>query len=218
MAGVNVTNVGTTYTNYEKGFIETLNSEARSHNMARKKKWTGKNIEGRIHLAWSTALGWSEDGGSFPSEDKNDYVAYNVGRRFFHAKIGLTNGVLATARRSPQVARDVLDSEVRGMMTAALKYYNGFFFKDGTGSVAELADAQLASSASDVPVDDSRMLWVGGEYDLYDATDSYVTKLGTVTVSDVEQSLDANGDALVNFDTTISTAAATDRLYWKAGS
>ena len=71
MAGVNIGNVGLTFTRFQEGVVETLNHTSKSRNFARNDdNCTGSHIEGRIHTARSTAIGYVEDGGAFPTADK----------------------------------------------------------------------------------------------------------------------------------------------------
>lgn len=213
MAGVNIENSGLTFIKYQQGITETLNQEARTFKDIRQETWRGQQIEKRLHVARSTAMSFTEDGGAFSSPDKQDYTPAKYSRRFYEASIQLTDGVMATAAQSPQVAKDVLDSEVEGMMEGALKFYNQMFFRDGTGVCATIKGGTLSGS-SNILVDDARLLWEGATFDMYDST--YATNRGTVTVSAVDSALDAStGYASVDFTAALpSGASTTDVLVW----
>ena len=115
MAGVTVENVGLTFTRFLDGVVETLNHTSKSRNLVRKDdNWTGSHIEGRLHTARSTAIGYVADGGAFPTADKQDYATYRAARKFIVGSVQLTDGAMATAAKSPNVARDVITSEVKG--------------------------------------------------------------------------------------------------------
>ena len=59
MAGVNIDNVGLTFTRFLDGVVETLNHTSKARSLVRQQdKWTGSHIEGRIHTARSTAIGY----------------------------------------------------------------------------------------------------------------------------------------------------------------
>ena len=212
MAGVNIDNVGLTFTRFLDGVVETLNHTSKARSLVRQQdKWTGSHIEGRLHTARSTAIGYVEDGGAFPTADKQDYDTYKAFRKFTVGSVQITDGAMATAAKSPNVARDVVTSEVKGLMNNILKFENGFFFRNGDGSVATLAASQTGST--DIQVDDARMLWDGGTYNMYNAALS--SKDGDVTISNVEQALHANGNSLVNLSGNLpATTASGDVLVW----
>tara|TARA_R110000824_G_scaffold179994_2_gene360361 strand:+ start:522 stop:1751 length:1230 start_codon:yes stop_codon:yes gene_type:complete len=214
MAGVNIDNVGLTFTRFLDGVVETLNHTSKARSLVRQQdKWTGSHIEGKIHTARSTAIGYVEDGGAFPVADKQDYETYKAFRKFTVGSVQITDGAMATAAKSPNVARDVVTSEVKGLMNNILKFENGFFFRDGTGTVATLADGQASGTTADVQVDDARMLWDGGTYNQYNAALS--AKDGDVTVSNVESALNANGNSVINLSTGLAaTTATSDVLVW----
>ena len=218
MAGVNIGNVGLTFTKFLDGVVETLNHTSKSRNLVSKgKPWSGSHIEGKIHVGRSTAIGYVEDGGAFPIADKQDYVAYKAARKFIVGSIQLTDGAMATAAKSPQVARDVITSEVQGMMNNILKFENGFFFRDGSGTVATLTDGMTAGQTTDIQVDDARMLWDGGTYTQMPA--DMLTTDGDVTVANVESALHSSGDALINTSTGLPVlSAASDVLVWKGAA
>ena len=212
MAGVNIGNVGLTFTRFLDGVVETLNHTSKARSLVRQEdKWTGSHIEGKIHTARSTSIGYVEDGGAFPVADKQDYQTYQATRKFTVGSVQITDGAMATAAKSPNVARDVVTSEVKGLMNNILKFENGFFFRDGTGTVATIANGH--STAADCPVDDARMLWDGGTYNMFNA--ALTSKDGDVVVSNVESALNADGNSLVNFTGALpATSADSDVLVW----
>jgi len=212
MAGVNIGNVGLTFTRFLDGVVETLNHTSKARSLVRQEdKWTGSHIEGKIHTARSTSIGYVEDGGAFPVADKQDYQTYQATRKFTVGSVQITDGAMATAAKSPNVARDVVTSEVKGLMNNILKFENGFFFRDGTGTVATITNGM--SGATDIQVDDARMLWDGGTYNMYNA--ALAAKDGDVVVSNVESALHSSGDALVNFAGALpATSASSDVLVW----
>jgi hypothetical protein len=213
MAGVNIGNVGLTFTNYLSDVVESLNHASKARTYARqKKKWAGANLEGRLHTARSTAIGYVEDGGAFPVADKQDYAAWKAYRKFVVGSIQLTDGVMATAAKSRHVARDVITSEVKGLMKNILKFENGFFFKNGDGSVATVQTGTSGSSTTTL-VDDARMLWDGGVFQVYDST--LATNRGNVTISKVASAPTAAGYATVTTsNNNPSGTIATDKLVW----
>ena len=212
MAGVNIGNVGLTFTRFLDGVVETLNHTSKARSLVRQEdKWTGSHIEGKIHTARSTSIGYVEDGGAFPVADKQDYQTYQATRKFTVGSVQITDGAMATAAKSPNVARDVVTSEVKGLMNNILKFENGFFFRDGTGTVATITNGM--SGATDIQVDDARMLWDGGTYNMFNA--ALNAKDGDVVVSNVESALHSSGDALVNFTGALpATSASSDVLVW----
>lgn len=220
MAGVNIGNAGLQTINYLLDDVrETLNHESKVRSLVKKgKKWTGSHLEGRLHVNRSGALNASEDGGAMPSASKQGYVPFKSYRKFLHASIQLTDGAMAAVKK-PNAAKDAVQSEVRGMMRDVIKWENGMFCRDGSGSVGQLADATLATQATDVPVTDARMLWENqGQpitFQVYsNSGGSPSTLRGDVTVSTVESTPDANGNFLVNFGGTLSGATTDDHLVW----
>ena len=214
MAGVTIDNVGLTFTRFLDGVVETLNHTSKARNLVRKDdNWKGGHIEGRLHTARSTAIGYVEDGGAFPSADKQDYATYRAGRKFIVGSVQLTDGAMATAAKSPNVARDVITSEVKGMMNNILKFENGMFFRDGTGTVATCQDASPTGS-TDIAVDDARMLWDGGVYEFRDAS-AIGTLHGTATLSNVE-SAPVSGNMRTNWTGNVPSGLASgDFIVWK---
>jgi hypothetical protein len=213
MAGVNIGNVNLLYIKYQNDILETLNQEALSYKDPQQEDAPGLKIEGRIHVARSGSLGPSTDGGAFSVARRQDYIAYEVTRRFFQASIQLTGGVMAAARKSPQVPRDVVDSEVRGMLTDALKYNNGMYFRDGTGVVAT---AYNTFTGTTLHVDDASMLWEGATFDVYDST--LATFRGTIQASSIAQALNGSGYAVVTLAANGPAGATSgDKIVWRNG-
>ena len=227
MAGVNIANAGLQYINYLLDDArETLNHESKARSLVKKgKKWTGSHLEGRLHVQRSGALNASEDGGAMPTPNKQTYAPFKSYRKFVHGSIQLTDGAMAAVKK-PNAARDAVSSEVKGMMRDILKWENGMFTRDGSGSVGQFIGTDITSAATDVPVTDARMLWEGATYDVYDNNTGAVVETagsmtptgssrGTVTVSSVESAPDSNGDFLVNFDATLAAVEAADHIVWK---
>lgn len=209
MAGVNIGNVGLTFTNYISDVVETLNHKSKARSLVRQNNnWKGANLEGRLHTARSTAIGNVEDGGAFPVADKQDYQAWKAYRKFTVGSIQLTDGVMATAGKSKHVARDVISSEVQGLMKNILKYENGMFFRNGDGSVATL---QTGSSGTTLLVDNARMLWDGGVFQVYDST--LATNYGNITITSTASSPTAAGYATVTCS-TLPDSTAGNLIVW----
>lgn len=230
--GVNIPNVGLMFTRYLDRVDDTMNHASRSRQLVNKEdKWTGSHNEWRVHTRRGGAFNWSEDGGSFPAAKKQGYKPAKSYRKFLHAKIQLTNGVMAACQKSKSVAKDVITSEVEGIMRDILKGENGMFFRDGTGAVCQIEGAAGTqggnpSSTTTIDVDDARMLWEDQEYDVYDNSTFSAftaTKHGTVTVSTVTEAPRANGTFQVTFTGNtpagLVASAATDDvgdyLVWK---
>ena len=229
--GVNIPNVGLMFTRYLDRVDETMNHASRARQLVNNEdKWTGSHNEWRVHTRRGGALNWSEDGGSFPAAKKQGYKPAKSYRKFLHAKIQLTNGVMASCQKSKSTAKDVITSEVEGMMRDILKAENGMFFRDGTGAVAQMVGTggTLGSDPSGlttVDVDDARMLWEDQEYDVYSHTNFSTfaaTKLGSTTVSTVTEAPRANGSFQVNcsalpsgLDGAKTTDYTSSVLVWK---
>lgn len=211
MAGVNISNVGLLYNNYLKDITETLNQESKARNLVKQsKKWTGSHLEWVVHTARNPSIGYVEDGGAFPTPDRQRYTRAKAYRRFVVGSIQLTDGVMATASGSPHVAKDVIESEVDGMMKGFLKYENGFFFRNGDGSVATV---QAGTTGTTLIVNDARMLWENAVFEVYDTT--LATLRGTLTVASVASAPTASNYATVTTVATVpSGTTATDKLVW----
>jgi len=216
MAGVGIGDVSLTFIRYLQGVVETLNQKSKLRQLLRRDdKWTGTHIEGRVHSARNTGIGYVEDGGAFPVADKQDYQTYKAYRKFLVGSVQLTDGVMATAAKGKNVARDVITSEIKGMMTGLMKMENGMMYLDGTGSVTTLVDATLASSVTDVAVYDARLLWDGLRVEIR-SSGAIGTLHGTSTVSNVEQATNSSNQAIVNFASgeTVTGASAGDYVVW----
>lgn len=224
MAGVNIPNVGLTYTRYLKGVVETLNMVSKARTLTKNDdKWTGDHIEGRVHVRPSGALGATEDGGAFSVPNKQTYVPFKAYRKFVQGSIQLTDGVMAAASGEENVAKDVTTSEVKGLMKEVLKWENQMFFRDGTGSVAQVINAETGST--DIEVTDARALWEGVTYEIYDNDNTTVlensdsdptgSSRGTITIDNVEQALTSNQyrvNLTANFP---SGGEVADHIVWK---
>ena len=162
MAGVNISNIGLLQLNYQKLIVEALSTGAKAFKDIETLNWEGDELDFRLHTAKNTAMGFVEDGGAFSTPDKQDYATIQVGRRFYQTKLQISSGAMAAARTGRKSFVSVVNSEVRGVTRDAMDFYNRFYFLDGTGTVALLADATLASAATDVPVDNAALLWKGG--------------------------------------------------------
>lgn len=212
MAGVNSSNVGLTFTNYLKEVSETLNHRSKGRRLARQKKnWGGSHLEWRVHTQRTAGVGWVDDGGQFPTPDKQDYVAAKAYRRMIAGKIQLTDGVMAAAKRSAQVARDVVSSESNGLMRDILKEENYHFFRDGTGKTGIVKVAYATGATTLAEVDDARGLWEGSGYDLYSSGGTLRTSDNIV--SKVASAPDATNYAQVTFSAALSTAMAVDDYF-----
>jgi hypothetical protein len=202
---------------YEQLIVQILSAGANAFKVPEVVNWEGDQIDFRVHTAKNTGMGFVEDGGAYSVPDKQDYAVVRVGRRFWQAKLQVTIGAMAAARTGARSFRSVLDSELRGMTSDAMDYFNRMFFLDGTGVVATIKNTGSTSGgkAIDVQVDNAGLLWKGGEYDVYDTT--LATKRGTATVETVEHNIDSSsGYALINFTSTLpSGTTATDVFVWK---
>ncbi len=211
MAGANISNVGLLFTRYLDGVTETLNHASRARARVKKDdKWTGSHIEWRVHTQRSGAIQYTEDGGQFPTANKQDYTPAKAYRKFLVASIQLTDGVMATGVGS-NVARSVIESEIQGMMRDIKKKENFDFFRDGTGVVAT---TQTGSSGTTLLVDDARGLWEGVTFDVYDTT--LATKRVTdATITKIASDPTAAGFATVTIDTAVTGFSAGDKIVWK---
>lgn len=203
------------FTKFEKAIARTLNDEAKAFKMcAVDEDWSGDFIEGRVHTQRNTAFGFTEDGGGFSTPSQQRYATYKIGRRFFQAKLQLTDGIMAAARNSPQVAKEAVASEVDGMLKDTMKFYNLMFFRDGTGSVATVSAPLPTAAETHALVDDSRLCWDGATLELYTGT----TYRSDLVVSSTPQAF-TSGKPRVNFTSITGSSganvAAGDVLYWK---
>jgi hypothetical protein len=219
MAGVNATNVGTTFVHILDGATETLNqsSKARSR-VTQDYEWRGSHIEHKLHTARNPAVGAMNDGGVFPVPDKEDYASIKIGRKIVGGSLQLSDVVMATASKSPEVAVDVVSSHTEGLMKNILKWENYNFFRDGTGlcgTVSSAVAGGFGSSAADVKflVDDARGFWDKAEFDVY-ASDASTYK-GRLKVTTVNEAPHSSGYFQVNCNALGFTLAVGDLIYWK---
>jgi hypothetical protein len=211
MAGVGVDNVGLTLINYLDGVDSSLNDKSKARNLVKQNKdWTGAHLEWRVHVQRSGAIGGIDDGGALPVANKQTYATAKVGRRMTAGSIQLTDAVMATASKSKFVAKDVVESEMEGLMTEFLKFENGMLFRNGDGSVATV---QTGSSGTTLIVDDARMLWDGVTYEIYDST--LATNRGQFSITSTASDPTASGYATVTTSTLPSGTTATDVVVWK---
>lgn len=231
MAGVNVTNVGTTYVHILDGATETLNQSSKARNrVTQNYEWKGSHLEHKLHTARNHAVGFMSDGSAFPVPDKEDYVSLKVGRKIVGGSIQLSDAVMATAAKSPEVAVDVVSSHTEGMMKAILKFENFFFFRDGTGCVATAPVAGTGGAAfggstdTKTLVSDARGFWDGAIYDVYDSAGT--TYRGQIQVTSVTEAPDTTSAAYPFVLNCTSPGGSTigfnfvagDRIYWSGAN
>lgn len=211
MAGVNVDNVGLTYLHILDGVTETLNNASRLRNkVTQDYEWRGSHLEHKLHTARNHAIKFMSDGSTFPVADKQDYVSMKVGRRIIGGSIQLTDPVMATASKSPEVAMDVVASETEGLMKGILKFENFFYTRDGTGAVGTV---KTGTATTDLRIDDARAMWDGATYQVYDST--LATNRGNITVSRTASALDANGNAQVTLSANVPSGTTSgDKVIW----
>lgn len=210
MSGVSIQNAGLLLTNYLDGVDDTLQNTSRLRSRIRRNnKWTGDHLEWRVHVRRSGAVGNTEDGGATPVPNKQTYVPAKTYRKFMVGSIRLTDGVKAAGSGGRAVAKSVLESEMEGLFKELDLYDNGMGYRDGTGVVANVT-ANIAGTT--LTVDDSRMLWEGLTFEIYDTT--LTTKRGEVVVE--QQNSDPSGDnATVTLQATLAGVVNTDKVVWK---
>jgi hypothetical protein len=213
MAGVGIDDFGASFIDYLPGVTETLNNTVLLRRLARNDhKWEGKNISFFVHTARNHGLGNVSDGGALPVADKQDYVEAKAFRKFLVGSVQITDGALANAATSKRAARDVVTSELRGMMESMAKYENFMGYRDGTGTVAALAGTTSGGDTT-VGVSDARLLWDGQTYEVRDAAD-ITTLHGTTTVTRTVRALDAEGNPSYVGTALPAGVAVTDFLVW----
>lgn len=221
MAGVNIGNLGLLQLRYEPLIVEALASGAKAFNRPEVTNWEGDLIDFRVHVGRNVGMGWTEDGGAFSVPDKQDYVTARVGRRFFQTKLQISTGALAAARTDKNAFRSALDSEVKGATKDVIKFFNKFFFLDGTGTVA-LLQGTPATLTANIQVDNAGLLYRKAVLEVRD-TSSSDASLGDIKVLSVEPNIDSTGWAQFALDTGYlagaisASAVAGDKLVWKDG-
>lgn len=215
MAGLNIANATTLYTNYLEGIDRSLNDKSDMRQMVRQDKpWAGSHLEWRVHVKRSGALGPVDDGAAVPVPNFQTHATAKVGRKMVGGSVQITEGMLATGSGSKNVAGDAVQIEQEGVEDELLKMENGFFFRNGDGSVATV---KTGTTGTTLYVDDARMLWDGVTYQVYDST--LATLRGTLTVSTVTQAYDnLNSRATVTTSATVpSGTTAGDLIVWNGG-
>lgn len=222
MAGVNISNVNTLFLRYLPGAVETMNHESKGRAMFQNiDNWTGDQIDWRVHVRRSGAIGATSDGGAFSTPAAQVYATAKAGRKFMQGQIQLTDGVMAAAAKSKNVAVDVVESETRGLMRELMKLENGLLYGDGTGI---MATAQSTESSFAGTYDDARFLWEGVAYDVVNASGTKVAGDGTSTPSIVvstvtEAPTSSNTFTMTRTDNGLADAsidASTDKyIVWK---
>lgn len=212
MAGVSIDTFGASFVDYLPGVTDTLENTVLMRKLARKDyRWEGANISFFVHTARNHAVGNIEDGGAFPVADKQDYVEAKAYRKFLVGSVQITDGALANAASSKRAARDVVTSELRGMMEGMAKYESFMGYRDGTGTVG-LVGTDVSGTTWGAT--DARLIWDGQTYEIRDAA-AIGTLHGTVTVTSVARALDTNSQFAVTSSAALpAAAAATDFIVW----
>lgn len=144
----------------------------------------------KVKVRWNPGIGYVEDGAAFPNAGEQTYVTAKVGMRYLAAKLPITDGVMFGIDGSGATVVDEATYELQGLTESAAKLQNWMCFGDGTGKVATV---KTGSATTTLIVDDSRMMWEGGSYDIYDGS----TYVETVTVSSKSQTPTSNGWATI---------------------
>lgn len=208
MAGASISNFNASFIDYLPGVVETLNDTVIVRKLARKDyKWEGANISFFVHTARNHALGYVEDGGAFPTPDKQDYVEAKAYRRFLVGAVQITDGALANAASTKRAAIDVTTSELRGMING-LGTFEGFMaYRNGDGSVGTVS---ATSSGTTLYMDDARLMWDGATYQEYDTT--LATNYGNFSVTSTARAL-SSGSSVVTVD-AVADGTSTNKILW----
>jgi hypothetical protein len=225
MAGFSLSNINLAQTKYNKDIPVILKETVDFMSMVKEEKWEGDKIEGRLQMSLPSSVGnASGDGAQFPNPESPEFVTYQVGRRFFHGNIQITDAAVAAARGGANSFASSLDVLVRLAMQAAVEYHNVMFAGDGTGIVAALGsdiagtEITLRSQYASGPRKDAAHpagIWKNATYDILDASASYAV-IDQVTIDSIEQTGLPGSEMTVNLDAALSvTAVAGDPVCWK---
>lgn len=208
MAGVSISDFNASFIDYLPGVVETLNDTVIVRKLARKDhKWEGANISFFVHTARNHALGYVEDGGAFPTPDKQDYVEAKAYRRFLVGSVQITDGALANAATSKRSAIDVTTSELRGMING-LGTFEGFMaYRNGDGTVGTIS---ATSATTTLYMDDARLMWDGATYQEYNA--GLTVNHGNFTVTSTARAL-SSGSSVVTVD-AVPDGTTGGKIVW----
>ncbi len=211
--GATISNFGILNNVYQKGVTWTLNNNVKMKKMARKStlKWTGDHLVYRVHLERNSGIEGSQDGDNWPTANVQVYASGTVYRKILQSSVQITIPLLATARDDVNAGVDALTSEMGGTVLDFAKLCNLMAYKSGNGAVATV---QTGTTGTTLKVDDSRALWKGGTYDVYDST--LATNRGTLSIASKTRAPDSSGYAVCTTDATVPTGTtATDLVVWR---
>jgi hypothetical protein len=214
MPGVGIDDFGGNLIQYLPNVRYTMrrNSPLRSIGL-RDIKWEGAKLVQKMHVGYNLSISDAEDGGPIPAADKQDLIEMEVARKSTVGSVQITDHLMANAKGKGTAIR-VTKSELGGMMEAMRKREGHMLALDGTGTVALMGST---FSGTTFTVDDARMLWPGGWYEIRDATTT-TTIHDQFQVSRVSRALTSNEATVTPVSTLASSGQAqNDLVVWQVG-
>ena len=208
--GAAIQDLTTLFIDYRPGFVNLLNDRVLARKLAVGKdyKWEGDYVLKKLQISRHTGLTMGEDGMALPPAGIPTMIDSKAYRRFFAAKVQVTDGALNTATSDKNAAKSTAKLLLSDIATAAQKFQNFMLTRDGTGAVANVHDF----SGTTLTVDDARGLWRNQWYTVRNASNAIQ---GTFQVTRVTLSPTA-GRATVTVSGMPSsyTKAAGDYVTW----
>ena len=223
MAGFSLSNINLAQIKYNKDIPVIMKETVDFLSMVKEERWEGDKIQGKLQMSLPSSVGNAAgDGTSFPNPESPEFVTYEIGRRFFHGNIQITDAAVAAARGGANSFASSLDTLVRLAMQAATEYHNIMFAGDGTGIVAALGsdvsgtEITLKSAfATGKNAAHPAGIWKNATYDILDASASHAV-IDQVTIDSIEQTGLPGTAMTVNIDAALSaTAVEGDPVCWK---
>ena len=222
MAGFSLSNINLAQIKYNKDIPVIMKETVDFLSMVKEERWEGDKIQGKLQTGLPSSVGNAAgDGAQFPNPESPEFTTYEIGRRFFHGNIQITDAAVAAARGGANSFASSLDTLVRLSMQAATEYHNIMFAGDGTGIVGALGsnidgtDIKIKPAFTTTKDTALAGIWKNAKYDILDVSATYAV-IDEITVESIEQTGLPGGEMEVNIDAALSgTAVEGDSVCWK---
>lgn len=141
----------------------------------------GKYVDFPIKVGRNHGQGYRLENELLPAAKKQRYAEAHVGLKYGYGSVRLTGQVMTLAEKNHQAFASAMDREMDGIKNDLAKDTNRIAYGDGTGLMASITSATLASATQ--TVDDARVLEVGMQVDILTRSTGATVVLNTEIIA-----------------------------------
>ncbi len=198
---------------YEEGIVDQLNEDNVIYKACEKikKSSSGEAVYPALRVRRNQGIGAGDDGGNMPSIGKDTVVQAKVDWKYLWLRTGLTAGMIAASKNEKGAFLRQIDWSIKSAYKDFSNEMNRMLSYDGTGALARLSAAAVASQTITVEGREgtnepgNKFIDVGMTVDIYSSAG--VQKAAGVGIT----AISGTSTATLTLDTPV-TAAATDIL------